>query len=135
MSPQTLDRGTVRITLRLIGVPFTIVALLLGIDGIGIGFGGIDHGNGWAIAFGMGTILSYLGLAGAWWRLSVIYEKLSAPKVRLLRSLLIGGICGGFCLSAGVVGIFGKYGLVGALFFVLLSIGGVWLLNGTPKFY
>ncbi len=50
------------------GIVITTISILGTVDGIALGLGGIENQNIWAIDFGLGTVISYFGLIGAWVR-------------------------------------------------------------------
>jgi hypothetical protein len=102
-----IDRPSVKLLLRVIGVPLSVLALLGAIDGIALLLGGIEHNNPWALFFGLGSLGAGLGLAGAWLRISKEYHHLSKSRVRVVRWLLPCGILGAAFLAVGTYGIFG----------------------------
>lgn len=132
MNPLALESKNSQIVCRVIGWPITLLSLILSVDGIGIGLGGLQNRDIWAIIFCSGTLLSYIGLIGAWWRLNVRYATMSPRKVKFVRYLLVAGILGGCALAVGAVGIFGSYGLVGSAFFIMLAFAGVIFFSATP---
>jgi len=127
-----IDQPSVKIVLRVIGIPLTVLALLGAIDSIGLLLGGIEHNNPWAIFFGLGAICADLGIAGAWLRISQGHNHQSRNRVRLVRWLLWLGIFGAAFLAIGTYGIFGvPMGYFGAIF-ILLGAFGVACLYQTP---
>ena len=133
MNPESIETGSARVIIGAIGILVAIVMLLGFIPGIAIGLGGIDHKDIWSMLFGFGFVLSFFGLFGAWWRLSVTYQKMTDNKIIFVRRLLKCGIISTVLLSIGTLGIFGIVGLYGVLIFFALVIGGGVFLNATPK--
>ena len=133
MNPQTLERKSVRTTLSGIGMPITIIALMLAKDCVFMILGGLYYRNGWAVTFGFGGILSYVGLVGAWWRICVFYSAMSASNITLVRALLICGVLGSFALAIGAVKIFSGYGFIGFSVFAFLSLCFYAFYRSTPR--
>jgi hypothetical protein len=127
-----IDRPSVKLLLRVIGVPLSVLALLGAIDGIALLLGGIEHNNPWALFFGLGSLGAGLGLAGAWLRISKEYHHLSKSRVRVVRWLLPCGILGAAFLAVGTYGIFGApLGYFGTIFILLGALGAACLYQ-TP---
>jgi len=127
-----IDRPSVKLLLRVIGVPLTVLALLGAIDSFALLLGGIEHNNPWALFFGLGSIGAGLGIAGAWLRISQGHHHLSKNRVRVVRWLLTCGILGAAFLAVGTYGIFGApLGYFGVIF-ILLGALGVACLYQTP---
>jgi len=133
MSLHAIDKRPVKIALRVLGIPITIIAVLGLIDGIGILLGGIEQRNPWSCAFGLGALLSFAGLIGAWKRISVQYADIDPDEIGFIRLLLKIGVAGAILLSAGALGIFGFDLLPIPAFFTLLALTGVYFIHETPK--
>lgn len=132
VTSHLIDQPSVKLVLRVIGIPLTVVALLGAIDSFGLLLGGIEHSNPWALFFGLGSICADLGIAGAWLRISQGHHHLSKNRVRLVRWLLTLGILGAAFLAAGTYGIFGApMGYFGAIF-LLFGALGIACLYQTP---
>ena len=133
MNPAFVEKSVVKTPLRIIGIFVTVAAVFGAIDGVAIGLGGIEHRNIWAMTFGLGVILSYFGLCGAWLRLSAVYSKMSPTKVSVIRALLMAGISSALLLSVGSVGMLGTVGFYPVPIYLLLLAAGAFLLGATPK--
>ena len=133
MTPESIETGLVRVIIGVIGIVVAIVMLLGFIPSIALGLGGIDHKNIWSILYGLGFLLSFFGLFGAWWRLSMSYQKMTDGKITFVRRLLKCGVFSAALLSIGALGIFGLFGLYGVLVFFALALGGGVFLKATPN--
>jgi hypothetical protein len=132
MTTHIIDRPSVKLLLRVIGIPLSVLALLGAIDSLGLLLGGIAHNNPWALFFGLGSIGAGLGIVGGWLRLSQGHDHLSKKRVRIVRWLLTCGILGAAFLAVGAYGIFGvPLGYFGAIFILLGALGAA-CLHQTP---
>lgn len=133
MNPISIESKWMRI---LIVFCWTVVATILGfgtIDGIALGLGGIENNNIWAMSFGLGTIISYFGLIGAWVRVRNTYALMPVRKINLVRVFLMLGLFAALLLLVGVIGMLGSSSLYFTVSSMFIIVGGVVILLATPK--
>ena len=129
----TIEKPIVKAAFVLLGVPISALVLLGLIDSIGLLLGGMQRHDPWPIAFGVGTLLSGIGILGAWLRILRPHAQLPVQRIFRIRRWLKAGVAGGALLAIGTVGMFSIDLGVFALGFVALSLGGLWLLTQTPS--
>ncbi len=127
-----IERPVIKASIVLAGIPITALALLGLIDSLGLLLGGLERSDPWPLSFGVGMLLSFVGLLGAWLRVLRPYEQLSVQRINRIRRWLIAGIAGGGLLAIGTLGMFSIDFIFVALAFILLSSIGLLLLRQTP---
>lgn len=132
MIENIFDNKWIRICLGvLVGIPFTLAALIGSIHGLVLFFAGIRNNELWAIALGAASMIGLLGLWGAWWRLRKPLKTMSDRERLFVKALLVIGTATSLFL-ASLSWFWGQWG-GGAIIGILVAAVGIVLIIATPQ--
>ena len=80
---------------------------------------------------GILTLSGFVGICGAWWRVFASTDSMSCKSRNVVRAMLSLGACTSLVLAAWGVLLGG--GVILVLPLVVLALGGVLLIQATPK--
>ncbi len=129
---KKLDKLSLRIFIGAIfGVPLTAISLVAGIYGLVFGYAGLVGGGVWLIIIGVVTITGLIGICGAWRRLLKTSNLMTKRERKIIRNMLFCGFLSSFVITAWLLYVDGISEL--SLILIILSLGGVVFILGTPK--
>ena len=128
---NTLNNRIVRIILAVVvGIPVTAVVVVLGFNGLILGYGGIIEFKLLPFLLGVVTVTGVIGIIGAWKRIYTSTNEMSEKEKQTTRVMLVIGCFSSLALS---IWAFSSAEPEIAIFLLVLSFGAVVFIYATPK--
>lgn len=124
------NKLTRRIIGGVIGIPLTMISIVLGFHGLILLYAGVKDLELYPLSLGIATITGFIGIIGAWKRISASSEEMSEKEKSIIRAMLF---CG-FLSSAGLsVWAFTSNEPEVGVTLLLLTLGSIGFIFATPK--
>jgi hypothetical protein len=127
------DRLNIRIFIGVtLGLPISALAVIGGLYGLFIGFGGfLTTGKAMFALITAITLLGLAGIFGAWRRILRSSLELTEPESKTIRTLLGAGVLSSVSLADILVYFSESFWLI--LAFIILGVIGILLILATPS--
>jgi hypothetical protein len=112
-----------------IGIPATIISVILGFHGLILGYAGIKEADIYFLFMGIITITGFVGIIGAWCRLIISTHNTSNSVQNKIRTMLIYGLATSVALL--IWSLFSDYKTLPIPLTLILA--GTFFIYATPK--